>query len=133
MLLEDSELAHARELKQMEFDRANAATRVQIGAVMKNVSAYARAARNAGTTDAVAFGQSLEQLNALVGTWKFCAALKDYQAEALYDAAVALNAAYKVAITKGVSDAASIKDGFTPACAALRKFWVSMGEAQAAE
>ena len=41
VLLDEVELSHARELKQMEFDRANAATRVQIGAVMKNVSAFA--------------------------------------------------------------------------------------------
>ncbi len=131
MLLDEVELSHARELKQMEFDRANAATRVQIGAVMKNVSAFAGAARNAGTTDAAAFGQSLEQLNALVLTWKFCAALKDFQAEALYDAAVSLNAAYKAASASAWADPVVTKGAFGRTSEVLRKFWVSMGEAQA--
>ena len=88
VLLDEVELSHARELKQMEFDRANAATRVQIGAVMKNVSAYAggRAETQAQPTQA-AFGQSLEQIERVGRDLRsVCAALKDFQAEALYDA-----------------------------------------------
>jgi hypothetical protein len=131
VLLDEVELAHARALKQMEFDRANAAMRVQIGAVMKNISAFAGAARNAGTTDTAAFGQSLEQLNPLIGTWKYCAALRDFQAEALYDAVVTLNAAYKAASASAWADPVVTKGAFLRTSEVLRKFWVSMGEAQA--
>lgn len=123
-------LALAKELKQMEFDRIDAAIRAQIAAIVKAVTVYARAGRQRGVTDYAGFREALDQLNTHLLGWEVSAALKDYQVEALYDATFALNAACKAgaANAAAASDAGGIKESFERGCESLRKFWVSMGE-----
>jgi len=108
------------------------AIRTHLAAIMKNVSTYARAGRQLGVIDEPALGESLSRLNAFLETSEIFGILKDFQAEALYNASVELSAAYTVATT-GECDSAWIKAAFGRVCEALRKFWVSMGEAQSAE
>ncbi|HTU69087.1 MAG TPA: hypothetical protein VMF11_02105 [Candidatus Baltobacteraceae bacterium] len=129
---EDSvvQIALAKELKQMEFDRVDRAIRTQIAAIVKAVTVYARAGRQRGVTDYAGFREAIDQLNAHLLGWEVSAALKDYQVEALYDASFALNAACKAGAAKAAAepDAAAIKESFERGCESLRKFWVSMGE-----
>ena len=101
-----------------------ATSRAHLYAIMKNVSAYARSARQLGLVDRAGLEESLDRLNEYLRSSDVFNMLKDFQAEALYDASVALSAAYKVATTDG-SDA---KEAFARACEALRKFWSSMGD-----
>lgn len=104
------------------------ALRMQLGAIVKNVSAYARAARQLGLIDKAGFEESLDRLNAYLLAPDVYGVLKDFQAEALYDANVVLHAAFKVATADSDPDGAVTKEAFGRACEALRKFWSSMGE-----
>jgi hypothetical protein len=105
-----------------------AASRNHLYAIMKNVSAYARSARQLGVVDKAALGESLDRMNEYLRTSDVLDTLKDFQAEALYDASVALSAAYKVAAADGLDNDRVTKDVFGRACESLRKFWVSMGD-----
>ncbi|HTX57497.1 MAG TPA: hypothetical protein VMD47_10415 [Candidatus Acidoferrales bacterium] len=96
---------------------------------MKNLSDFARSGRAHGTTDVAAFRESLERMNAQLLRNEVYGVLKDFQAEALYGAAVALTAACTVGDSSEWRDTASIKAAFERACEKLRKFWTSMGEA----
>jgi hypothetical protein len=104
-----------------------AAMRTHLGAIMKNVSTYARAARQLGVVDEAALGESLDRLKTFLETSEVFGILKDFQAEALYNASVELSAAYTVATT-GDCDEAWIKASFERVGEALRKYWISMGE-----
>jgi hypothetical protein len=102
------------------------AMRTHLGAIMKNVSTYARAARQLGVVDEAALGESLDRLKMFLETSEVFGILKDFQAEALYNASVELSAAYTVAT--GDCDEARIKASFACVSEALRKYWISMGE-----
>lgn len=102
------------------------ASRTHLYAIMKNVSTYARSARQLGVIDKAGLEESVDRMNEYLRTSDVFDSLKDFQAEALYDASVALTAAYKVATANDSSDAA--KEAFGRACEALRKFWASMGD-----
>ncbi|MGC2130229.1 MAG: hypothetical protein WA629_09045 [Candidatus Aquilonibacter sp.] len=104
-----------------------AASRNHLYAIMKNVSAYARSARQLGVVDKAGLGESLARMNEYLRTSDVFDSLKDFQAEALYDASVALSAAYKTAAADS-ADGAVTKETFGRACESLRKFWVSMGD-----
>ncbi len=121
-----------RESLDHPYSPADAAIRTQLGAIMKNVSTYARAARQLGVVDKVGLEESLGWLNEYLRTAEVFGALKDFQAEALYDAGIALNAAYKVAAADGSDSSVATKEAFGRACESLRKFWASMGEVSSA-
>ncbi|HTV92531.1 MAG TPA: hypothetical protein VMG98_07425 [Verrucomicrobiae bacterium] len=104
------------------------ALRTQLGAIVKNVSAYARSARQLGITDKAGLEESLDRLNAYLLAPDVYGVLKDFQAEALYDANVTLHAAFKTATAERDPNGATAKEAFGRACDALRKFWSSMGE-----
>ncbi len=108
-----------------------AASRNHLYAIMKNVSAYARSARQLGVVDKAGLGESLARMNEYLRTSDVLDSLKDFQAEALYDASVALSAAYKTAADG--ADGAVTKEVFGRACESLRKFWVSMGDVPIAQ
>jgi hypothetical protein len=105
------------------------AIRAHLSAMMKNVSTYARAARQLGVVDEAAFGESLDRLKTFLETSDIFGILKDFQAEALYNASVELTAAYTVAMT-GEHDDAWIKASFARVGEALRKYWISMGKSE---
>jgi len=104
------------------------ALRIQLGAIVKNVSAYARSARQLGLTDRAGLEESLDRLNAYLLAPDVYGVLEDFQAEALYDANVALHAAFKIGTRDLDAEAKATKEAFGRACEALRKFWSSMGE-----
>jgi hypothetical protein len=106
-----------------------AAIRTHLGAIMKNVTSYARAARQLGVIEEAALRESLDRLDAFLETSEIFGILKDFQAEALYNASVEVSAAFTVATT-GESDSAWIKASFARTCEALRKYWISMGESE---
>ena len=109
------------------------ASRTHLFAVMKNVSAFARAARQIGIVDKAGLEESLDRLNEFLRTSGVLDTLKDFQAESLYDASVGLSAAFKAAAATGDLTGPETKAAFGRACEALRKFWVSMGEVPAAD
>jgi hypothetical protein len=117
-----------RESLEPQSAMATAASRTHLFAIMKNVSAYARAVRQLGMVDKAGLEESIDRMNEYLRNSDVLTTLKDYQAEALYDASVALSAAYKVAAMNGTADAALTKELFGRACEVLRKYWVSMGE-----
>jgi hypothetical protein len=104
------------------------ALRTQLGAIVKNVSAYARSARQLGITDKAGLEESLDRLDAYLLAPDVYGVLKDFQAEALYDANVILHAAYRIAAHDRDPNSEITKEAFGRACEALRKFWTSMGE-----
>jgi hypothetical protein len=104
------------------------ALRTQLGAIVKNVSAYARSARQLGITDKAGLEESLDRLDAYLLAPDVYGVLKDFQAEALYDANVILHAAYRIATHDRDPNGEITKEAFGRACEALRKFWASMGE-----
>ena len=108
---------------------SEAAIRTHLGAIMKNVTAYARSARQLGVVDVAALRESLDRLNAFLETSEIFGILKDFQAEALYNASVELSAAFTVATT-GECDETWIKASFGRVGEALRKYWISMGASE---
>ena len=117
-----------RELLDQDASSATA-LRTHLGAIMKNVSTYARAARQLGVIDEAGLGESLDRLKTFLETSEIFGILKDFQAEALYNASVELSAAYTVART-GECDDAWIKASFGRVGEALRKYWISMGASE---
>ena len=98
------------------------AIQMQVCAVVKSISQYARQGR-AGTLETTAgLYEALQFLNDHLSDWETATAFRDFQIEALYDVLFA----FKGACACVGSASAERRALFMQGCEALRKFWTAM-------
>lgn len=133
-----------KNLKKMDYDRADAGVRRQIEALVDQVGNFVYIARTMAPVDWVKMGAFVERLQSRIYLWEVSTALTNEQAEGLYFAAGTIEIAYRHALMQPYGDLthvpenreqeiADCKELFNDASGALATFWETLGDVKRAE